>query len=79
MQIRTGSKLRGQEGEKMRLLAASPVGEENGDIWILQDSWLDAPGLQNAGGREEINKWLEEYKQVIEGWREREKGGEKDR
>ena len=61
----------------MRLLAASPVGEESGDTWVLQDSWLDTPGLQSAAGREEISKWLEEYKQGIEGWKERERERER--
>lgn len=42
----------------MRLLEASPVGKENGDIWVLEDSWRDVPGLQNAGGREKIKQLI---------------------
>lgn len=37
----------------MRLLAVSPVANENGGMRILEDSWLDAPGLQSAGEGEE--------------------------
>lgn len=40
----------------MRLFVASPVGKENGDIGFLEDSWLYAPGLQNARGREKIRQ-----------------------
>lgn len=56
VQIGTGFKLQG--GEKMGLLAALPGGKENGDMWILEDSWLNAPGLQTAGGREEIKQLI---------------------
>lgn len=55
-QIRTGSSLQGQQ--KMRLLAALPVGKENGDIWILEDSWLSVFELQTSGRREEIKQLI---------------------
>lgn len=54
MQIRAGSKVWGQQ--RIGLFAASPVGKENGDSWILEDSWLDAAGLQNAGRRQTIKQ-----------------------
>lgn len=64
----------------MRLLAASPVGKENGGIRILEDSRLVVPRLQNAGGGEEIkqvirrysiNNWLKDGDRERVEWRKR--------
>lgn len=57
--IRGGFKLQGREKVLIvDVTAVLPVGEENGDVWVWGDGWLDAPGLQSAGGREEIEHMI---------------------